>query len=460
MEKINKKNISLWLSYITISAYIVLGNCLTFNLGNRMPIKVAEIIAFISCVVLVILHRKDVLKVDKNNIKIIFWFVLATIPIFLYKYNLKQMAYGILYSIRVIATLAVAIVVTNTFKKYEITGDKICKYFINNYLVVAALGVIQLIFFPVAFDFYDIFYNIGVYFTNPDPHQGRLISTYFDPNFLAACLIIPTILALDYFARTGKRKYLLEVAFFITTIVLTVSRSGVAGVCLALFVYTICTLRKKDKKININDITKRAFGVMTATAVIFIFLTCFTNVRVFKRILGTFEDDSTYARVSDWSKGLKIMDKDEEDKDEEDKNIIKNNEINSWLGIGYNMIGFTEQNADKAASTAFGNDSSLILIFISSGVIGTAYFAYLVLSRVIKGYKERNIYKFNISIITIIVTSMAVCNFNNLLFYTLWIFPIFVLLNINKDEIEKIDRTRLNKENLKIGIDARGLNRK
>ena len=62
--------------------------------------------------------------------------------------------------------------------------------------------------------------------------------------------------------------------------------------------------------------------------------------------------------------------------------------------------------------------------------------------------------------ITIIVVSMAVCNFNNLLFYTLWIFPIFILLNINKDKIEETDRNIKNKKSLKIGIDARGLNRK
>jgi len=458
VNKINIRNISLALSYITISAYIVLGSCLTFNLGNRAPIKVAEIIAFISCVILLILHKKDAIKVGKNNIKIIGWFIIALIPMFLYKYNMKQIVYGALYPARAIATLAVAIVITNVFKKYEITGEKICKYFINNYLVVGVIGILQLIFYPEAYDFYDLFYNIGVYFTNPDPHTGRLLSTYFDPNFLAACMIIPTILALDLFSKTNKRKYLLEVIFFITIIVLTVSRSGVAGVCLALFIYAICTIKKENKKIKIGGIQKRAFGVMIATAVVFVLLTAFTNVRVFKRIIGSLEDESTYARVSDWSKGLKIMDKTDEPTEESNDPVIKNDEINPLFGIGYNMIGFTEQNADKGAATSFGNDSSLLLIYISSGIIGVIYFAYLVLSRLIKGYKERNKYMFNTAMITIILTSLVVCNFNNLLFYTLWIFPIFVLLNINKDEIEEVDRLKINKKNKIIGIDARGLN--
>lgn len=453
-KKINVRNISLILSYITISAYIVVGNCLTFNLGNRLPIKVAEIIALISCVILLIIHKKDVLKIDRNNIKIILWFVIATIPMFLYGYKLKQIAYGLLYSARIIATLAVAIVITNVFKKYKITADTICKYFINNYLIVCIIGVFQLIFFPVAYDFYDIFYNIGVYFTDPDPHIDRLFSTYFDPNFLAACLITPAVLTLDYFSRTGKKKYLIELIFFITIIVLTVSRSGVAGLCLALFIYAVCTLRNKNGKLSKDKFVLRAFGAMSATAVIFIILTFFTNVRVFKRILGTFEDDSTRARVSDWSNAVKLMgDKGNGENEEDDDDIVKSDEINMIFGIGYNMIGYTEANADKAQSTSFGNDSSLILIMISSGVIGSIYFAYLILSRLIPAYDERYLYKNNISMITIIVTSLAVCNFNNLLFYILWAFPTFILLNLPKEEISKETRKNI----LRVGIDARRL---
>lgn len=378
-KKLNKKNISLILSYLTITAYIVFGNCLTFNLGNRMPVKVAEIIAALSCIVLLIIHKKDVLKIDKGNWKIVLWFAIASIPLILNGYEIKQIAYGLLYSVRIIATLAATIIVTNVFKKYEISRDKICNYFINNYLVVCVIGIFQLIVFPVAFDFYDIFYNFGVYFSNPDPHINRLLSTYFDPNFLSACLIIPTILAVDFFSKTGKKKYLIEAAVFIWTIVLTVSRSGVAGVCLALFIYAIVTLKFEDREIKKSKGTKRAFFVMITTAVIFIFLTVFTNVRVFKRILGTLEDDSTYARVSDWSAGMKVIEKTPEP-GEEGEPKKGNNILGTVLGIGYNMIGFSEQNAGKVSSAVFGNDSSLILIWISSGVIGSLYFVYMVRS--------------------------------------------------------------------------------
>lgn len=147
-KKLNKKNISLILSYLTISAYIVLGNCLTFNLGNRMPVKVAEIIAAITCITLLIIHKKDVLKIGKGNWKIVFWFMIASIPLLLYGYEIKQIAYGLLYSVRIIATLAVAIIITNVLKKYEVSRDKICNYFINNYLVVCVIRFYTVNCFP------------------------------------------------------------------------------------------------------------------------------------------------------------------------------------------------------------------------------------------------------------------------------------------------------------------------
>ena len=98
-EKINKRNISLALCFLIISAYIIFGNCLTFNIGNRMPIKVAEIIALIGGITLLIIHKKDLLKIDRNNIKILIWFAIALIPMILIDYSLKQIVYGILYPI-------------------------------------------------------------------------------------------------------------------------------------------------------------------------------------------------------------------------------------------------------------------------------------------------------------------------------------------------------------------------
>lgn len=454
LKKINIKSISLIVCYLTISLYIIFGNSLTFNLGNRMPIKVAEIFAFINCVILFVFHPKDILKINKGNIKLFIWFGLATIPIIFIDYTLSQRIYGLLYSGRIIATIFVAIAIVNIFKKYEICIDKVLKYIIYNYIIVLIIGIIQLMFFPKALDFYNIFYKIGVYFPNPDPHIGRLVSTYFDPNFLAACLIIPTILSLNYYTKTGKIRYLLYIILFIITIILTVSRSGVLGVCIALIVYFICTIKIQQRKLKIDKETIRAFSIMLTTAIVFVFLTFFTNVRVFQRILNTSNDESTYARTEDWFRGInsltnkQVDSEDEEnkqglnqyddndaieDKDKQglnkDKNYV-NTTNNIFWGIGYNMLGFTESKSDKPSSASFGNDSSLIVIFISSGIIGTVYMIYVIGEWVIKTYKLREKSGNKVALITIIITSLIICNFNNLLFYTLWILPVFVLLNL------------------------------
>ncbi len=461
VKKINTKNISLALCFLVISAYIILGNCLTFNLGNRLPIKTAEIIAAISCLILLIIHKKDLIKISKDNIKILIWFAIAAIPVIFFDYSLKQSAYGLLYSLRIIATLCVAIAITNVFKKYEISRDKICNYIIYNYLIVVGIGLIQLIFFPVAYDFYDIFYNMGVYFANPDPHVGRLISTYFDPNYLAACLIIPSMLCLNYYAKKGSKLNLLYLVIFITAIVLTVSRSGVLGICIALFIYFISTIRIENKKIEKSKTTIRALAIGIIVATIFAFLTFCTDVRVFKRILGTANDDSTYARISDWSKGLQTISSDEEKaqkKEESEKIKSKNNLV---IGIGYNMLGFTEANSSKASSASFGNDSSLLVILITSGTIGSLYFIYVITERLIRAYKERKKYTDNEALIAIIITSLVICNFNNLLFYTLWLLPIFTLLNLKKEkDLNYQEPIFIKKEKYKIGIDGRPLTEK
>lgn len=474
LKNINIKNISLMLCYLIISAYIVLGNCLTFNLGNRMPIKVAEIIAFISCVILFIFHKKDLLKISKSNIKLLIWFAIAIVPIIFLDYTLNQKIYGLLYSARIVATLFVALAINNIFKKYDICINRFLNYIIYNYIIVVIIGIIQVVLFPQAHDFYRIFYKIGVYFSNPDAHLERLVSTYFDPNFLAACLIIPTILSLHNYVNTGKKIYIFYIALFITIIILTVSRSGILGICVALFVYTVCTIKFDKKKIKIDKQTIRACFITVTTAVIFIFFMFCTNVRVFKRILNTAEDESTHARIEDWVGGInsfiskeEVTEKNESGKQEiynenqntaveenknqntvveENKNenqnqntiIVRDNKKtfknNILFGIGYNMLGFMESNVDKPSAASFGNDSSLIVIFITSGIVGLIYFIGLVGTWLIRKYGNRMKNTVDIALIAIILSALIICNFNNLLFYTLWLMPIFVLLNMGNTE--------------------------
>ncbi|MBR0427027.1 MAG: O-antigen ligase family protein [Clostridia bacterium] len=361
-----------------------------------------------------------------------------------------------LYSFRIIVTILITIIIANVFSIYNISNKYLYKYIIINYVVVSLFGIIQLITYPSAMDFYNIFYKIGVYFPNPDPHNGRLISTYFDPNFLAACLIIPLTLILNQYIKNGNLKNLIGIVFFISIIILTVSRSGVLGICLILIINFILSIKFNDRKIDLKDAKMiRAFIIMITIGSFFIILTMFSNIPVFKRILNTKEDDSTYARVNSWSKGIEIInngygsendskiEKKEEKNDgiidsSKDKNGKNHSRGNIFIGTGYNMLGFMESNQDKPKSISFGNDSSIMVILISSGIIGMIYFIYIIISTIYKLWKEKEESIFNEVIIEIIISSLIICNFNNLLFYTLWIFPVFLLLNIN--EINYIEK--------------------
>lgn len=473
MNVINKRNISLLLCFITISFYIVLGNCLTFNIGNRMPIKIAEIVAGISCIILLLLHKKDAIRIKKYNIKLFAWFAIAIVPIIFLNYTMSQRIYGLLYPVRIIATILVTIIISNILGKYNITKKAVCDYLIINYLIVVVIGVWQLIKYPIAYEFYDLFYKIGVYYQNPDPHINRMISTYFDPNFLAACLLIPMILSLNNFSKTGRIRYLLAIIIFIVAIITTASRSGVLGVVIAVCAYVVISIKRENKKIKLMDKnTIRAFGVMAITLISFAYMMFFTDVVVFKRILGSSEDQSTYARIDDWSKGLKtISDKEkktEDDEDGEDKkgDVIEENEDNEIndrnyvkgnyvIGVGYNMLGFTKQNSNKGSAASFGNDSSLLVILISSGIIGSVYMIIVLIHWLFLQFKSRKYYYWNESNLTVILTSIIIANFNNLLFYMLWIVPVFFILNYD----EKV-KTIGNDKEKRIGIDGRALTEK
>ena len=67
-------------------------------------------------------------------------------------------------------------------------------------ILISLLGFFQLKFFPS-------FLELGLYLEGWDPHIGRLLSTWFDPNFIGGYLafILPVILALSLYFKRNKQ---------------------------------------------------------------------------------------------------------------------------------------------------------------------------------------------------------------------------------------------------------------
>lgn len=396
----------LSLCYVVVFLYIVTGNAFTINFGYRFPIKIAEIASVILIIVYLFKNKRFAFR--QYELHIFGWLILtavvSTITTLRYNFSLSELAYGLMYPLRVVLVVLTANVCFECFKHYGVNNIKIINYILNLYIVECMIGFFQLAFYPIAYDFYDVFQNIGFYIANPDPHIGRLVSLYFDPNFLASCLIIPAAISL-YEWKNGLKYRLIYFAIYGFTIVLTDSRSGILGLMI-IITFSIFE-RKNTKKALLSEL------VLIVGVAIIIIIMFNANSRIALKILNTVNDSSAQARVDSWQIGI---------------DIITQHPI---IGIGYNMIGtYREQilNTDIALATGYGNDSSLVVICICSGLIGIIYFIVTLTKDIFKKCQIKN--KISKKIVqSIIIASLVITNFNNLLFYTLYQFPLMLLMN-------------------------------
>lgn len=404
-----KIKIELIFCYLIIILYIVGANALTFDLYKRVPVKASEIVSAFFVIRHFLRYKK--ISFYKYEKYILGWFIIAMlISAYIsrkFNFGLIEFIYGISYSLRIILIIFTANIITFYFKKNKIDKNKVIVFLLNLYIVVCILGYIQLIFFPIALDYYNIFYSLGVYWANPDPHINRLLSTYFDPNYLASCLVIPFTIALNKWIEGKENKYLIYLIIYGITVVLTVSRSGILGICL---VTMFSFLRRKFTRKN----AMRNILILLLFIIAMIFLAVF-DVRIIQRVINSSSDKSTFARFSSWESGYEII------KD------------NLFFGIGYNMIGSYRQHVlhqNVSLSSGYGNYSSIILILMSSGIIGCFYAAIALIKTLFfdKKFIAKNHDKS--IIIKIIGASLIICNFNNLLFYILWIFPVILITDI------------------------------
>ncbi|MGL5963436.1 MAG: hypothetical protein ACRCZ2_03420, partial [Fusobacteriaceae bacterium] len=248
----------------TIGTFIIMGNSSTIDLSGGMlykglPVKITDL-----CFLLIVLKNlKLVIKPPKieDNLFMV-WIIWGIISIFLnfyiYEYDFPQIRYGILYPIRMlIYLLGTQYIVENLKRRFSFRKmmNKLNFY----YTITCIIGIFQYIFYPVAFDFYDVLKSLNVYILNPDPHYNRLFGTYLDPNFLGSILVFPVGLTLAeiFTARYKKRKIMkiVQLMFQILIVILTSSRSGILGVFIVLtvfFIIDIMNVNSKMKKIFFN----------------------------------------------------------------------------------------------------------------------------------------------------------------------------------------------------------------
>lgn len=258
------------------------------------------------------------------------------------RYDGPEIFGGALYIIRWIEYAALFFI-TADFVRRRSSPWRVVVALVWTGVALSLLGFLQLRIFP---DFS---------FMAPqgwDPHIGRLLSTWFDPNFLAGYLAALISLTLSVALVRGRRGlwWWMATAVMTLAIVLTYSRSGY--VALAIGVGLVTMIRSR---------ALLYLGLLgLVTTILFI-------PRVQERVIGIRSiDETAQLRIVSWQNAL---------------GIIGDHPV---FGVGYNLYREAQLQAgilkDPTAHSATGSDSSLLLVMATTGAVGLVAFVWLLLA--------------------------------------------------------------------------------
>lgn len=208
-------------------------------------------------------------------------------------------------------------------------------------VVLAGLGFAQLKLFP------DFTFMVP---RGWDPHIGRLLSTWFDPNYLGGLFVLLSAIAICVaLARPWRQSrwwWAAAIAMLLATL-LTYSRSAYVGLLAALVLIGVMRYR-----------VALFIGILAMVAVVLYV------PRVQERVIGIRSVDTTaQLRLVSYRNALRVIDD------------------HPYFGVGYNLYkyvqveyNFVEKTEEHSAS---GSDSSLLTTWVTTGTIGLIIYLWL-----------------------------------------------------------------------------------
>lgn len=305
---------------------------------------------------------------------------------------------ALFYALRFTLMIGAVIVTVTLFPK-EASLKTYINWLIASGILLVVLGFAQIIFIP---DF-TFMARYGW-----DPHQGRMLSTFFDPNFFGMFLVLifSLLLARFFFVHgTVNRGTILAMLLFIAAaILLTYSRSSYLALLISLAI--ILAIRSWKQVLII--------GIILAVV-------SWNIPRVKERIVGALTvDETSVNRIESWQETFVII------------------RSSPWIGVGYNAYGPAQVKHglknDLHGRSSQGSDSSALLILATTGVIGLGFFAFLFGSLV---YEAALLYRhtknpfwqsLGLALLGILPALLIHSQFVNSLFYPLILVPLTFIL--------------------------------
>lgn len=208
-------------------------------------------------------------------------------------------------------------------------------------LLFAAFGIIQSIFLP---NFAFIVYpdQVGQW----DVQRHRLVSTVLEPNVAAAMLLTVLLVQLAQLS-CGVRVMLCKPGLILVALVMTLSRSGVAGLIVG---GTVIVMARGVTKRLARAGLAAFLAALLALPVLLPFAADYNKLSI--------SDASAASRLITWQRALAAWWE------------------SPWFGIGFNTYGFVQEHRgfERAGGASYSAEGGLLFIAVMTGVVGLTVF--------------------------------------------------------------------------------------
>lgn len=326
---------------------ITSGQLIKIPIISQGTITVLDIVVLIFCLAGLIKIRFKLQKPPSQIMAVILFISAATASLAFspLSLNLNEYLVSFFYILRFSLYVLFAWIITLAFPNIQ---NNLKKVLLISGISFAVLGLIQFILLP---DLYFL-HTLGW-----DPHYFRTVSTFLDPNFTGAFLVL-TLLLLIYLKNQSLVSSKLFYLFFILSFIALLTTFSRSSYLMFLFSGLAYSLMKKSK----------IFFLITLV----LFLTLLFSFKSYTRqVAGPKNIDreaSASFRLNTWQQGFYLF---------------KNSPI---LGIGFNSYryGLKEyklgDNQFLQSHGSTSNDSSLLFVAATTGIIGLIAYFYFLLS--------------------------------------------------------------------------------
>lgn len=352
-------------------------------------------------IVLIVFSWVLFIKKTKYDLKIpILLFLgiaLLTLVLNIFNYSQNQILISSLYFLRLAFYFSLYFVFVDIGNKF--------KSVIPNYMLLAAsafltFGIFQYIFFKDLRDYFHLGWDL---------HLNRLFSTFFDPNFAGAFLVLIFIFVFILRNEIFSKKWIwISYIFLIlnfVALILTYSRGAYLMFLVSVVSYSFFTKK-----------WKLTAGIIGVFALIFLVL----SPRFGLESTNLLRVASIEARIGSTKEAV---------------HIYKQNPF----GVGFNTYryarekyGLYEGQGNMISHSGAGVDNSYALVLATTGIIGLAAYLYL-LFRILKLNLKR--VKTNKFALTVVISVIAICVNAltiNSLFYSYIIIWLIILIGFTE----------------------------